>query len=176
MRILGIDPGTRKTGYALLEAGEQLVPLDWGAITSASSLPIERRLNDIYRQLVELVRYWRPSEVAIEEPFMGKGERRFVGPAFAVGQAQAVALLAAVGEEVPVFRYSPAQVKRAIADYGAATKEQVQNMVALALGMETVPTPIDAADALALCLCHLRQRQVEEVLAKEIPLSGGGLH
>ena len=88
MLIFGIDPGTRRTGYALMEAGEQPVPLYWGSIASNYTSPIEHRLNNIYGRLVELLRQWHPTEVAIEQPFIGKGDRRFVGPAFAIGQAR----------------------------------------------------------------------------------------
>ena len=168
LRILGIDPGTRHTGYAVIQADDQPLPLDWGSISPTAALPIEQRLNTIHKRLVELVRQWHPDEVAIEEPFLGKGERRFVGPAFAVGQAQAVALVAATSEGIPIFRYSPAQVKIAVTDYGAATKEQVQQMVCSILRLETSPISADASDALALCLCHLHRNQVEGALSQEI--------
>ena len=95
---------------------------------------------------------------------MGQGESRFVGPAFAVGQAQAAVLIATASQGIPVFRYSPAQVKSSVADHGNATKEQVQTMVKLSLSLEESPDSFDASDALAIALCHLRQRTVSKLV------------
>ena len=172
MRVLGIDPGTIHMGYGLVEApkeaNERLVAGDWGVISLRASMPLEERLFQLYSHLLNMISIWQPDAVAVEEPFMGKGESQFVGPAFAIGQAQALVLIAAAGQAIPVSRYSPAQVKRAIADYGAATKEQVQEMVKMLLGLDSIPSPSDASDALAIALCHLRQRQLEDVLNREI--------
>ena len=168
MRVLGIDPGTVSMGYALLEEGADAVALDWGAIVVPSSLPRGTRLFQLYSHVLSMISTWQPDEIAVEEPFMGKGQNQFVGPAFAVGQAQALVLIAAAGQDIPVSRYSPAQVKLAIADYGAAPKEQIQEMVRFSLKLDSVPTPSDAADALAIALCHIRRRQLDEVLTREI--------
>lgn len=168
LRILGIDPGTVRMGYGLVEQGDQAEAVDWGVIALSASLPIEERLYQLYTHVMNMISIWHPDVVAVEEPFVGKGEAQFVGPALAVGQAQAVVLIAAAGQAVPVSRYSPAQVKRSVADYGAASKEQVQEMVKMQLGLETVPSPSDAADALAIALCHIRQRELEDLLRREI--------
>ena len=168
VRTLGIDPGTIRMGYGLLEGEEPVVAVDWGVIALPSSLPLEERLFQLYSHLLNMISIWQPDAVAVEEPFIGKGERRFVGPAFAIGQAQALVLIAAAGQAIPVSRYSPAQVKRAIVDHGAATKEQVQQMVRMVLGLDSVPSPSDAADALAIGLCHLRQVQLKSVLSREV--------
>ena len=168
MHILGIDPGTRRMGYGLVEEGDRVVAVDWGVISLKPSRPIEERLYQLYTHVVNMISIWQPDAVAVEEPFMGSGASRYVGPAFAVGQAQAVVLIAAAGHAVPVSRYSPAQVKSSITDYGAASKDQVQEMVKMLLNLESVPSPSDAADALAIAICHLRQRQVKEVLRREI--------
>ena len=172
MRVLGIDPGTIHMGYGLVEVptevNERLMAGDWGVISLRASMPLEERLFQLYSHLLNMISIWQPDAVAVEEPFMGKGENQFVGPAFAIGQAQALVLIAAAGQAIPVSRYSPAQVKRAIADYGAASKEQVQEMVKVLLGLDSIPSPSDAADALAIALCHLRQRQLEDVLDREI--------
>ena len=172
MRVLGIDPGTIRMGYGLVEAPDngsgQIVAGDWGVVALPPSLPLEVRLFQLHSHVLNMISIWQPDAVAVEEPFMGRGEYQYVTSAFAMGQAQALVLIAAAGQAIPVSRYSPAQVKRAIADYGAATKEQVQEMVKVFLRLDSVPSPSDAADALAIALCHLRQRQVEDVLSREI--------
>ena len=168
MRVLGIDPGTIRMGYGLVEEQGQAVAEDWGVVALPSSIPLEVRLFQLYTHVLNMISIWQPDAVAVEEPFMGKGEAQYVGPAFAVGQAQALVLIAAAGQAIPISRYSPAQVKRAVTDYGAATKEQVQEMVRAVLGLDSVPSSSDAADALAIALCHLRQRQLEDVLRREI--------
>ena len=172
MRVLGIDPGTIRMGYGLVEAqkelNEGLVAADWGVISLRASMPLEERLFQLYSHILNMISIWQPDAVAVEEPFMGKGESQFVGPAFAIGQAQALVLIAAAGQAIPVSRYSPTQVKLAIADYGAASKEQVQEMVKMLLGLDSIPSPSDAADALAIALCHLRQRQLEDILDRAI--------
>ena len=166
MRILGIDPGTVRMGYGVVEAGRELRALRWGVITSKASLPLHQRLHDLYVGLQEILRCWTPTEVAVEEPFVGSAERRYVQAALAIGQAQAVAFIAAAGLKIPVFRYSPALIKQSVADYGAASKEQVQEMVRALLELKQIPTPSDAADALGVALCHWRQREAQELLAK----------
>ena len=114
-----------------------------------------------------MISIFQPDAIAVEEPFVGRGDRRFAGPALAVGQAQAVVLIGAAGQSVPLFRYSPAQVKSSVADYGAATKEQMQRSVTATLGLKENPES-DASDALAVCLCHLIQRQANMALEREI--------
>ena len=106
MRILGIDPGTRKMGYGLLEDHGEMMAVDWGVISLPASLPIETRLFQLHSHLLNMISIWLPDEMAVEEPFVGKGENQFVGPALAVGQAQALALIAAAGQSIPISRYS----------------------------------------------------------------------
>ena len=167
MRILGIDPGTLKLGYGVLEEAFQSIRAeDYGVLTFSSSLPIEHRLYQVHSHLLNLINMFQPDEIAVEEPFLGKGENQYVGPAFAVGQAQAAVLIAAAGQAIPVFRYTPAQVKRSVADHGTASKAQVQAMITMALGIKETISSSDAADALAIALCHLRQRQVAAVLER----------
>ena len=168
MRVLGIDPGTIRMGYGLVEEADPPNAVDWGTISLSSSLPLEQRLYQLHSHVLNMISIWQPDAVAVEAPFVGKGENQFVSSAMAVGQAQALVLIAAAGQAIPVSRYSPAQVKRSITDYGAATKEQVQTMVRTVLRLEEVPEPSDAADALAIALCHLRQQQMEEILTREI--------
>ena len=168
LRILGIDPGTRHTGYAVTESGKEITPLTWDSIDPASTSPIEDRLTLIHDQLVDIINEWKPNEVAIEEPFLGTGERRYIKSAFAIGQAQAIALVAAAGARIPVFRYSPSQIKLAVTDYGTATKHQVLQMVCSILKIKNCVLSDDAADALALCICHMRRNQVQDTLKREI--------
>ncbi len=171
MRVLGIDPGTVRMGYALLDSHHSqnvADAVDYGVVALKSSIPIEDRLYQLFTHVVNMIGIFQPDAMAVEEPFVGRGENQFSGPALAVGQAQAVALIAAAGQAVPIFRYSPSQVKVAVADHGRATKEQVQNMVRMLLGLESEPEPSDAADALAIALCHLRRREADEVMSREI--------
>ncbi len=165
MRVLGIDPGTRRLGYGLIEDGDDgLHADDYGCLKFQSSLPIEERLYQIHSHLMNMIAMFSPDEIAIEEPFMGQGASQYVGPTLAVGQAQAAVLIAAVSNGVPIFRYSPAQVKASVADHGNATKEQVQTMVMLTLSLPEEPTDYDTSDALAIALCHLRQRELANLI------------
>jgi crossover junction endodeoxyribonuclease RuvC len=167
MLILGLDPGTLKMGYGLVETEPHPSVEDYGVITLPTTMPLEQRLYQFFTHVLNMVCMYQPQVIAVEEPFVGKGERRFVGPAIAVGQAQAVVLIAAASQGLSVCRYTPAQVKRSVADYGAASKEQIQQIVAMTLGLTRMPES-DAADALAVALCHLIQTRVAAVLSREI--------
>ena len=165
MKVLGIDPGTLHLGYGLIEDGEDGPHArDYGTLDIKSSLPIEERLFQVHSHLMNMIAMFKPDEIAIEEPFIGKGSSRFVGPAFAVGQAQAAVLIAAVSQGVPVFRYPPTQIKSSVADHGRASKEQVKIMVGLTLSLDEELPDFDTADALAIALCHLRQRELANLV------------
>ena len=168
MRVLGIDPGTVRMGYGVVDSEPEPRADDYGVIGLSNSTPLEFRLYQLYTHVLNLIHVFHPDAIAVEEPFVGKGERRFVGPAIAVGQAQALVLIGAASQAVPISRYTPAQVKGAVADYGAATKEQMQRTVAATLGLKEVPES-DAADALGIGLCHLIQNQANLALGREIP-------
>ena len=168
MRVLGIDPGTLRMGYGVLEEEPRLAAADFGVIALPSTMPIEERLYQLHTHMLNLINIFQPDDIAVEEAFVGKGERRFVGPAIAVGQAQGLVLIAAAGQGVPVFRYAPAQIKRSVADYGAATKAQMQQSIVATLGLTETPES-DAADALSVGLCHLIQSESIAALAREIP-------
>ena len=163
MRVLGIDPGTLNLGYGVVDedAGE-MVMVDCGVLSQPSRVPVEKRLSSLYKKLVEIVARHQPDEVAIEEPFVADNRRT----ALAVGRAQAIAILAAANKNLPVFRYLPTQVKQQVTDYGLSGKEQVQEMVKLQLGLAERPEPSDAADALAVAICHLHQKHIENLLAR----------
>lgn len=168
MRVLGIDPGTIKMGYGVVSENHQLLVDDYGVISLPKTVPLERRLYQLYTHVVNLIGIFSPTAIAVEEPFVGKGERLFARSAIAVGQAQALVLIGAAGAPVPVFRYPPAQVKLAVTDYGAATKEQMRQTIAATLGLSEIPGA-DAADALSVALCHLVQLGVASALTQEIP-------
>jgi len=161
---LGIDPGTAIMGYGLVaEVGGELRPVDYGVLTTSSDVPLARRLQTLYDGLTDLIRRHRPTEAAVEELFFSRNVRT----AIAVGQARGVALLAAANAGLPVAEYSPQQVKQAVAVYGRARKDQVQQMVRVLLRLEELPQPDDAADALALAICHLHSVQAERWVREE---------
>jgi crossover junction endodeoxyribonuclease RuvC len=151
LRVLGIDPGTASTGFGVVESQAQVLnTVTGGVISTASGLPLERRLASIAGHLSELLDEYRPDALAIEEVFFGRNVRS----AFAVGQARGAVLAAAGARDVPCFSYTPQAVKLAVCGSGAARKEQVQRMVAALLGLEAPPASDHAADALALAICH----------------------
>ena len=143
-------------------------PKTMGVIALPGTMPLEQRLYQLYTHVQNLIEVFSPAAIAVEEPFVGRGERRFVGPAIAVGQAQALVLIGAASTAIPVFKYPPAQVKLAVVDYGAATKEQMRQTISASLGLTEVPAS-DAADALSVALCHLVQVGAAEALNREIP-------
>ena len=168
MRVLGIDPGTLRMGYGVVTKGPEIQAEDYGVITLPRTMPLEERLYQLYTHVQNLIGVFSPAAIAVEEPFVGKGERRFVGPAIAVGQAQGLVLIGAASTAIPVFRYPPAQVKLAVVDYGAATKEQMRQTITASLGLTDTPAS-DAADALSVALCHLVHLGALEALNREIP-------
>ena len=152
--VLGIDPGLAATGYGLVRAqGDDYQALDFGAISSSSRLTRAQRLGRIYEGLSAVIRTWSPDEVAVEDFIVGH-----VRAAVAVGEARAVALLAATQAGLPVSLYKPLEVKQFVTSYGRGSKEQVQEMVRALLGLHELPQPADAADALAVALCHCLRR------------------
>jgi crossover junction endodeoxyribonuclease RuvC len=155
VRIFGIDPGSERTGYGCVETDgfrHQLV--DCGAIASPASASFPERLLMIHTRLAGLLRQLAPDCVAIENLFFATN----VKSALKLGHARGVAMLAAVEAGVAVMEYTPAEIKLAVVGYGRAEKHQVQQMVKLILGLAEVPTPHDAADALAVAICHAHLR------------------
>ncbi len=168
MTILAIDPGTRRMGYGVIRDEPAIDAVDYGVVSLPSSMSIESRLYQMHSHILNMIAIFRPEAVAIEDPFVGRGERSFPGSSLAIGQAQAAVLIGAASQGVEIFKYAPAQVKRAVADHGAATKEQMRGIVAATLGLP--PTlEIDAADALAVGLCHISQQQATGAILNEIP-------
>ena len=152
MRVLGVDPGTFKMGAGVVDSnGDGLSFAYSSALIPRKKDPLSARLHYLYNELSEVIQQWGPSEVAIEEPFAARNIRA----AMAIGQAQAVAMVAAAHYGLPVANYAPRQVKQAVTDYGGSSKEQVQEMVKVLLGVDDVPGASDAADALAVAICHI---------------------
>ncbi len=163
MLVMGVDPGTARTGYGLVRSvGSRLDAVTHGVVETPAGLPTAERLSIIYRNLLALVEEYRPQVVAMEQVFFGRNARS----AMAVGQARGVAMLAAAAGGARVVEYAPFEVKQAVAGYGAADKAQVQFMVRALLGMREVPAPADAADALAAAICCLHRWQGEEVTGR----------
>ena len=161
MRVLGIDPGTAITGYGIVEGeGDSLTLVTYGAITTPANQPLPQRLQQIYRQLQALIAEWRPQSAAVEELFFSKNART----ALVVGHARGVALLAITNAGLPIQEYKPAEVKQAVAGYGGAPKDQVQGMVQLLLDLEDIPRPDDAADALAVAICHFHSARWQSLV------------
>ena len=153
MRILGIDPGYGITGFGLIEGERsQFRLLRCGAITTPANTEFAWRLEVIYNDMTELLRVAQPDVVAIEELFFGQNVTTGIG----VAQSRGVILLAIRQADVPIFQYKPMQVKQAVVGYGNATKHQVQDMTKRLLRLEKMPKPDDAADAIAIALCHAR--------------------
>ncbi|MEE9365255.1 MAG: crossover junction endodeoxyribonuclease RuvC [Dehalococcoidales bacterium] len=164
MRVLGIDPGTVTMGYGVVDSNnDDLSMVDCGALVTSERSPIGERLCYLYRQLLCIIENYQPDMVAVEQPFVSINARS----ALAIGRAQAIALLAAATQDIPAYEYTPTRVKQSVANYGASSKAQVQEMVRLQLNLKEVPQPNDAADALAVAICHLREIHLSELLARQ---------
>lgn len=149
--ILGIDPGTRVTGWGVIELdGPQPRAAECGVIAPRQRLPIEQRLQHIFSELGDVIARFQPHVMAVEEPFVGANVRS----AMAVGEARTVAMLAATLAGLQVRHYAPARIKQMVAGYGQGDKEQVRRMLQLQLGSLSGPDDLNASDALAVALCH----------------------
>lgn len=151
MRILGIDPGYAICGFGLIEQhNHKLKTLDYGVISTPARVPFEQRLVAIHDGVSALIKRYEPDVVAIEELFFNQNTTTAMGTA----QARGVIVLAAAKMNLPVFEYKPSQVKNAVTGYGKADKKQVQQMVMILLGLNEIPKPDDAADALAVAIAQ----------------------
>jgi len=160
MIILGIDPGTATTGYGVIETeGNTFRVIDYGCILTKANSPLEERLEKINLELEILIKKYQPYEVAVEELFFSNNAKT----AMAVGQARGVVLLTCKKNHCAIAEYTPNQVKNAICGYGKADKCQVQNMVKMFLNLKEVPKPDDAADALAIAICHANSRKMNSI-------------
>ncbi len=161
MLALGIDPGTATTGYGLVRSTAQgdLAVVEYGVIQTSPQLPMEQRLLILYQKLNELILLHRPQLGAVEKLFFSRN----VTTAITVSQARGVILLCMAQAGLELMEYTPMEVKQAVAGYGGAEKKQMQLMVKALLGLETIPKPDDAADALAIAICHLHSHRYQSL-------------
>jgi len=161
MLVLGIDPGLATTGYGLVqETSAGLQAVAFGVVSTLARQPLTARLQQLYRELSALIREHRPDESAVEELFFSRNVRT----AMSVGQARGVVLLALANAGLPVAEYTPLTVKQAVSGFGGADKVQMQTMVKMLLKLQDIPRPDDAADALAIAICHLHSARLNQVL------------
>lgn len=162
MVVIGIDPGTAITGYGVVRDNEVqgLVAVKFGVIETPARLPMPHRLQQLHHSLIEVLHLHRPGSAAVEKLFF----QRNVRTAISVGQARGVVLLALAEVGLTVAEYTPLQIKQAVTGYGGADKNQVQQMVKALLNLEKVPRPDDAADALAVAICHLHSAQMQSII------------
>lgn len=150
MRIIGFDPGLADTGYGVIETdGNRVVCLDYGSIKTPAKTDLPSRLLTISKEITKLIKKYNPERIGIEQLFFSKN----VKTAMAVGQARGVILLAIAHTSIPIFEFTPNQVKQAVSAYGSASKDQIQRMVKMILNLKEIPKPDDAADALAIAIC-----------------------
>jgi crossover junction endodeoxyribonuclease RuvC len=164
LRVLGVDPGTLNMGFGIVEerGGSNLSMVGCGVICVPQKMPVEERLRILHEGLAKTILEYKPEVMALEEPFVAGNARS----ALAIGRAQAVAILAGAQAGLPIFRYMPTQVKQLVTSYGRSSKDQVQQVVKLQLGVTELPAAHDAADALAVAICHLNQRHLNDVLQR----------
>jgi crossover junction endodeoxyribonuclease RuvC len=155
MRMMGIDPGIAIVGFGVVEKqGSQLRPVQYGSIQTEAGLPVPLRLKQIFKAMQSLLETYRPEELAVEKLYFSKN----VTNAFTVGQARGVILLAAELADIPVYEYTPMQVKQAVTGYGGAGKKQIQEMTKRLLNLKETPKPDDVADALGIAITHAQFR------------------
>ncbi len=151
LRILGIDPGIAIVGFGIIEYDNvNFKVIDYGAITSPAHVAVPKRLKMIYDDLNYVIEKYKPDEIAVEELFYNNNAKTVIN----VAQARGVIILAGENHNIPVFEYTPLQVKQGVVGYGRAEKKQVQQMVKNILGLHEVPKPDDTADAVAIAICH----------------------
>lgn len=164
MRALGIDPGTAITGWGVVDTdGESEQMVACGVITTPSTMAFPDRLVAIYDQLTEIITAYHPDTAAIESLFFSKNAKT----ALAVGHGRGVAILTLAKAGLPLAEYKPLEIKQAVTGYGGADKKQVQRMIQLLLNLSDIPRPDDAADALAVALCHLHSVKLRSLLDGE---------
>ena len=152
MRVLGIDPGSVTTGFGVVEqTSAGLRALAWGTVRTRANQPLPVRLKRLYDGLSEALQTWQPEMVAVERVFFAENPKT----ALILGHARGVALLTVANAALPLVEYSALEIKQAVAGYGRAEKTQVQHMVRALLGLDALPQPTDASDALAAAICHV---------------------
>ncbi|MGE5602979.1 MAG: crossover junction endodeoxyribonuclease RuvC [Nitrososphaerales archaeon] len=161
MLVLGIDPGIGTTGYGVVgeDARGEVALVAYGAIETAPGAPMPERLQRLYSEMTDILLRYQPESVAVEQLFFGRN----VTTAIMVGQARGVVLLAAAQAGLAVYEYKPAEVKQALSGYGNADKRQMQEMVKLLLHLDQIPRPDDAADAVAVAVCHFHSARLRRL-------------
>ncbi|HDJ22611.1 MAG TPA: crossover junction endodeoxyribonuclease RuvC [Candidatus Aminicenantes bacterium] len=155
MRILGLDPSLKATGYGLVEQRDQQISVvDCGVIKTSSRQPLQDKINHIRLEVEKIIIHYHPDEVAIENPFYALNIRT----AITLGQVRGAILVAIAAQKTPLFEYSPREIKKAVTGYGQADKAQVQKMIKILLQLDDSPLTHDASDALATAYCHLNTR------------------
>ena len=159
MIILGIDPGYAIVGIGVIEyKGNKFTPIYYGAITTPAGMSVPLRLQTINRELELLIDKYKPDAVSVEELFFNSNQKT----AIQVAQARGVIIVTVVNKDIPLFEYTPLQIKQAMTGYGRATKQQMQQMVKMFLGLNAIPKPDDAADALAAAICHAHSANIND--------------
>ena len=165
MLVLGVDPGSHVTGYGLVEKkSNSLTCIHSGHISLSAQIPFYQRIHHIFQTMVEVMEQYRPQEMAIEDVFYAKN----IKSSLKLGHARGAVLIAAVQCGIPIFEYSPLEIKKSVVGYGRAAKEQVRSMVRLILKLNTLPS-LDTSDALAAAICHLNWSKLE-------PFTNRGVH
>jgi crossover junction endodeoxyribonuclease RuvC len=165
MRVLGIDPGTATTGYAVVEENEgRLALVTIGVITTPAKTPLAVRLQQIYAGIYGVVESFKPDASAVEELFFSRNART----AMSVGHARGVTLLALADAGLSIAEYTPMQIKQAVTGYGNAGKRQIQEMVRMLLDLQDAPRPDDAADAAAVAICCLHRAKLDSLLTEQV--------
>lgn len=160
MTILGIDPGTATTGYGLIKKeGNKLYSIDYGCIETKANMCMPDRLNEILKQTEKIIKEYKPDVMACEELFFFKNAKTVI----TVAQARGVLIVAGRKNMIPVYEYTPLQIKQALTGYGRAEKKQMQKMVTLLLKLDIIPKPDDAADALAVAICHANSEKLNRL-------------
>ena len=161
MLVLGIDPGTATTGYGLVreDGSGNISAVDYGVITTAAKVPMPLRLDQLYKELNEIILLHSPDSSAVEKLFF----QRNVRTAISVGQGRGVVLLALAQAGVDIGEYTPMEIKQAVTGYGGADKVQIQHMVRALLNLDEIPKPDDAADALAVAICHIHSARMRNL-------------
>ncbi len=161
MLVLGIDPGTALCGYGFVRAEDDNLDLvAYGAITTLANSPLPQRLRQIYSELNELITRHHPTDAVIEKLFFAKNART----ALSVGHARGVALLACAQANLALHEYTPNEIKQALVGYGHADKHQIQQMVRVLLRLDFIPQPDDAADAIAVAICHIHSARLDALI------------
>lgn len=157
MRVIGIDPGTAITGWGIIEGdGNDLALVAGGVITTPAGTPLPQRLQTIYHELTAIIEQWQPETAALEDLFFSKNAKT----ALAVGHGRGAAMLALANANLSIAEYKPLEVKQALTGHGGADKRQMQQMVKLLLALDDIPRPDDAADALAVAICHFHSARL----------------